>query len=141
MAASSILFGSRNPNDMLYRHELERWRRRLDVDVEVTVDHADAGWRGNVGVVPTLIPRAAFDPHETVAMVCGPEVMMRFTVSALREAGVSRRAHLSVDGAQHEMRHRPVRSLPVRAGFHLQGRSGDALRPDRRHLRRAGDLR
>ena len=62
-----ILFGSRNPADMLYRHELEQWRRRLDVDIEVTVDHADADWHGNVGVVPTLIPRAAFDPHDTVA--------------------------------------------------------------------------
>ena len=52
-----ILFGSRNPNDMLYRHELEQWRQRLDVDIEVTVDHADADWHGNVGVVPALIPR------------------------------------------------------------------------------------
>ena len=52
----------RNPADMLYRHELEQWRQRLDVDIEVTVDHADADWHGNVGVVPALIPRAAFDP-------------------------------------------------------------------------------
>ena len=57
-----ILFGSRNPEDMLYRHELEQWRRRLDVEIEVTVDHADADWRGNVGVVPALIPRADFRP-------------------------------------------------------------------------------
>jgi len=84
-----ILFGSRNPNDMLFRHEIEKWRARLDVDIDVTVDHADADWRGNVGVVPKLIPRAAFDPHDTVALICGPEVMMRFTVSALRDAGVA----------------------------------------------------
>ena len=50
----SILFGSRNPSDMLYRHELEQWRQRLDVDVAVTVDHSDDGWHGNVGVVPSL---------------------------------------------------------------------------------------
>ena len=93
-----ILFGSRNPNDMLYRHEIEQWRPRLDVDIEVTVDHADADWRGNVGVVPALIPRAAFDPHETVALICGPEVMMRFTVSALRDAGVAaERIYLSME--------------------------------------------
>ncbi len=84
-----ILFGSRNPKDMLYRHELELWRQRLDVDIEVTVDHAEADWHGNVGVVPALVPRAAFAPHDTVALVCGPEVMMRYTLSALREAGVS----------------------------------------------------
>ncbi len=84
-----ILFGSRNPTEMLYRHELEEWRQRLDIDIEVTVDHADADWRGNVGVVPALIPRAAFDPHEAVALICGPEVMMRFTVNALRDIGLT----------------------------------------------------
>jgi NAD(P)H-flavin reductase len=85
----SILFGTRNPADMLYRRELEAWRQRLDVDIEVTVDHADGTWRGNVGVVPALIPRAAFDPQETIALICGPEVMMRFTVNALRDAGLA----------------------------------------------------
>jgi NAD(P)H-flavin reductase len=38
--------------------------------------------------VPALIPRAAFDPHEAVALICGPEVMMRFTVNALRDVGL-----------------------------------------------------
>lgn len=84
-----ILFGSRNPAEMLYRHEIEQWRQRLDVDIDVTVDHADADWRGNVGVVPALIQRAVFDPHETIALVCGPEVMMRFAVAALRDEGVA----------------------------------------------------
>jgi len=85
----TILFGSRNPHDMLFRQELEEWRRHLDISVEVTVDHADVDWRGNVGVVPALIPRATFDRHSTVAFVCGPEVMMRYSVNALREAGVT----------------------------------------------------
>jgi NAD(P)H-flavin reductase len=93
-----VLIGSRNPKDLLFTDELEEWRRRLDVDIDVTVDHADAGWHGNVGVVPALIPRAAFDPSETIALVCGPEVMMRFTVSALRDAGVtSDRVYLSME--------------------------------------------
>jgi NAD(P)H-flavin reductase len=93
-----ILFGSRNPKDMLYRRELAQWRQRLDVDIEVTVDHADEDWHGNVGVVPALIRRVSFDPHDTVALVCGPEVMMRFTVNALREAGVSpERIYLSME--------------------------------------------
>jgi NAD(P)H-flavin reductase len=84
----AILFGSRNPADLLYRDELEQWRQRLDIDIEVTVDHADRDWHGNVGVVPKLIPRAAFDPHNGVALICGPEVMMRFTVNALLDAGM-----------------------------------------------------
>ena len=83
-----VLYGARGPADILYRRELEAWRRRLDVDITVTVDHAAADWRGNVGVVPALIGRASIDPDHTVAMVCGPEIMMRFTVDALRQRGL-----------------------------------------------------
>ena len=84
-----LLYGTRSPTDILFRSEVERWRRRLDVEVLVTVDRADADWRGDVGVVPRLIGRAGFDPHGTVGMVCGPEVMMRFTANALHDAGVA----------------------------------------------------
>jgi len=84
----TLLFGARSPADILFREEIESWRRHLDVGIEVTVDHADSHWRGNVGVVTTLIRRAAFDPARTIAMVCGPEVMMRFAIAALQEAGV-----------------------------------------------------
>jgi NAD(P)H-flavin reductase len=93
-----ILAGSRKPDDLLFKEDLEEWRRRLDVDIDVTVDHADVDWRGNVGVVPALIPRAGFDPRETTALICGPEVMMRFTVTALRHAGVApERIYLSME--------------------------------------------
>ena len=85
----SLLYGARTPDDLLYVRELERWRRRLDVEVLVSVDSAARGWRGNVGVVTTLVPRAPFDPAHTVAMVCGPEVMMRFAAAALVDAGVA----------------------------------------------------
>jgi NAD(P)H-flavin reductase len=84
----AILCGARSPGDILFRTELEQWRTRLDVEVEVTVDHADATWHGNVGVATTLIARAGFDPAKTVAMVCGPEIMMRFAAIELAKAGV-----------------------------------------------------
>ncbi len=84
-----LLNGAREPAGILFRRELEQWRTRFDVEVEVTVDRADAGWRGNVGVVTSLIPRATFDPTHTVAMVCGPEVMMRFSAIELEKAGVA----------------------------------------------------
>lgn len=83
-----LLCGARGPRDILFRAELEQWRRRLDIVIEVTVDHATADWRGNVGVVTTLIARAGFDPQLTVAMVCGPEIMMRFAATELESAGV-----------------------------------------------------
>jgi len=84
-----ILYGARGPADILFRRELQAWRRRLDLDITVTVDHAGADWRGNVGVVPALIPRAPIDPDHAVAMVCGPEIMMRFTIDALRQRGLA----------------------------------------------------
>jgi NAD(P)H-flavin reductase len=84
-----LLYGTRSPIDILFRRELEAWRQRLDIDIEVTVDHAGSGWQGHVGVVTTLIPRAAFEPLHAIALVCGPEVMMRFTAAALRDAGIA----------------------------------------------------
>ncbi len=84
-----LLYGARSPEDILFRSELESWRRRLDIAIEVTVDHATSAWRGRVGVVPALVARADFDPLHAIALVCGPEVMMRFAVAALRDAGVA----------------------------------------------------
>ncbi len=83
-----LLYGTRTPSDILYPKELERWRAQFDLEVHVTVDRAMGGWRGNVGVVTTLIRRAPFDPRSTTAMVCGPEVMMRFTIQGLLKRGV-----------------------------------------------------
>ncbi len=84
-----LLYGTRSPEDILFRRELERLRARFDLEVHVTVDYAGARWQGNVGVVTKLIPKAPFDPTQTLAMVCGPEVMMRFTAVELRKRGVS----------------------------------------------------
>jgi len=84
-----LLYGARTPEDLLYRHELERWRGKLDLEIHVTVDRAFADWRGNVGVVTKLIGRTPFDRTSCVAMVCGPEVMMRFAVMELQNRGVT----------------------------------------------------
>lgn len=81
----SILYGTRQPADMLFRKELEAWRGRFDLELLVTVDSAGRDWRAPVGPVTTLIPRAAV--RDGIAMVCGPEIMMRFTVQALLDRG------------------------------------------------------
>jgi NAD(P)H-flavin reductase len=83
-----LLYGTRTPNDILYRRELQRWRAQFDMEVYITVDRAIGGWRGNVGVVTSLIPRAPFDARSAIALVCGPEIMMRFTVLELERRGV-----------------------------------------------------
>lgn len=83
-----IVYGARTPRDILYRRQLEQWSARLDTFVDVTVDRASLGWHGNVGVVTRLIGRGGFDPENTVALVCGPEAMMRFAIQALNDRGV-----------------------------------------------------
>ncbi len=83
-----LVYGSRTPGDILYYRELERWRGRFDVRVHVTVDSAHPEWRGRVGVVTKIMAQARFDPPNTTALVCGPGVMMRFTVQELLSRGV-----------------------------------------------------
>ena len=85
----ALLYGTRTPADILFRRELQQWHSRFDLEVHVTVDRAMGNWRGNVGVVTSLVARAPFDPQSTLAMVCGPEIMMRFTVQELEQRGVA----------------------------------------------------
>ena len=82
-----LIYGARTPADVLYERELERLRSR-GLELSITVDRAVGPWRGHVGVVTTLIPRAPFDPRNCVAMMCGPEIMMRFATRELQKRGV-----------------------------------------------------
>ncbi len=83
-----LLYGTRTPDDILFKKELEKWRSRLDLEIHITVDRGTGSWRGNVGVVTNLIGRAPFDHLNCTAMVCGPEIMMRFSALGLQKRGV-----------------------------------------------------
>ena len=94
----TLLYGARTPADFLYRRELHEWRGRFDMNVEVTVDHAAGQLLENVGVVTGLLAGADFDSDETAAFVCGPEIMMRFSVLELKERGVpAEDIHISME--------------------------------------------
>lgn len=94
----ALLYGARTPDDVLYRGEVTRWQRGAGLEVFVTVDRADLGWTGAVGVVTQLFSRATFEPARTVVMSCGPEVMMRATARELERLGVeSDDIHLSME--------------------------------------------
>jgi NAD(P)H-flavin reductase len=85
--AVSLLYGARTPDEMLFPSELQRWRE-AGINVAVSVDSAPGDWDGRVGLVTTLIPDAGFEGPRTTAMICGPEVMMRFVSQALQDRGV-----------------------------------------------------
>ncbi len=83
-----LYYGARGPDEMLYREQLRHWHRQAKLDINMTVDRAGRDWSGRVGVVTDLLRRPAFDPSNSVALICGPEVMMRFAVRALQRLGV-----------------------------------------------------
>lgn len=86
----TLVYGARSPDDLLFADEIKEWKSRFDTEVEVTVDHAAPGWTGQVGVVTVPLDRtlSGNDGAEVSAFVCGPEVMMRFSVMSLMAAGV-----------------------------------------------------
>ncbi len=83
-----ILYGARTPQDMLYLPEIQKWRGRLDTKMSVTVDRASRKWLGNVGVITQLVAASRVDPDETIAMVCGPEIMMHYMQIHLAKLGL-----------------------------------------------------
>lgn len=85
----SVLYGARSPGELLFADDLRRWADDHDIDVAVTVDRGDDDWRGRVGLVTQLVGQARFDPARTLALVCGPEVMMRHSARAMTDHGVA----------------------------------------------------
>lgn len=84
-----LLYGARSPHDILYRNELRLWGRQTNTQVLNTVDYGGLEWRGNVGVVTTLFRLVRLNPTHTFAMICGPEVMIRYVAVELSQRGVA----------------------------------------------------
>jgi NAD(P)H-flavin reductase len=85
----TLYYGARTPRDILYPVELENWKKKYDIQLEVTVDRADSTWRGHIGVVTALMNYVKLVPEKTRAMVCGPEIMMKYAVDELIKHGMS----------------------------------------------------
>jgi sulfite reductase subunit B len=80
-----VLYGARTPEDMIFTHELKEWGK--EIKVLATVDKGDFGWKGDVGVVGTLLTSIKEFKKDTVAFVCGPPVMIRFVIQDLVKLG------------------------------------------------------
>jgi NAD(P)H-flavin reductase len=85
----SVLLGARSPGDLLFKDELLGWKFEHGLQLLASVDNATFDWNGDVGVITDLIPRVRMNPEQVVAMICGPEVMIRFCVNGLRARGVA----------------------------------------------------
>ena len=86
----TVIYGARNPGLLLYKDELIEWQKRDDLNLNVTVDKGDATWKGREGFVPTVCKEVAPSAENTVAVICGPPVMIRFTLPVFFELGFSK---------------------------------------------------
>lgn len=94
----ALLYGTRQPQSIVFAQELVDWREEALIDVEVTVDTAGRDWPGKVGVVTELLKGRDVDPARTSALICGPEIMMRFSAYALMDIGVAaENIHVSME--------------------------------------------
>lgn len=83
-----IVYGSRSDTELLFTDELKQWEENPEIDYQVTVDSGSPDWKGNTGVITTLIPGLELDLDNTVCCVCGPPVMYRFALMALKSKGL-----------------------------------------------------
>ncbi len=94
----ALLYGTRQPDRIVFPQELADWRDEALIDVDVTVDTAGRDWPGKVGVVTELLKGRDVDPGRTSALICGPEIMMRFSAYALLDRGVAaENIHVSME--------------------------------------------
>lgn len=83
-----LLYGAKQQNEMIFKNELKQWQFLKDVDLLLTVDKADKGWKGNRGVVTTLFDKLKVDYKNCVAVICGPPIMIRYSIYKLLELGL-----------------------------------------------------
>lgn len=85
----TILYGARTVTDLVYKHELEDWAARPDVKLVTTVDPGGqtADWKGEIGFVPAVLEKIAPSSENTIAILCGPPVMIKFTLPVLKKLG------------------------------------------------------
>lgn len=124
-----VICGTRSPDNLLFRDELERWIARRDMQCLVTVDHASPDWPGHVGSILQQIRRAEFDPGNAIAFICGPEIMMRHSAEALMGQGMRAEAiHLSLE---RNMKCALSRCGHCQFGPHFLCKDGPVFRYDR----------
>ena len=83
----TVVYGARTPGELIYKYDLEAWAKRDDIQLCVTVDTEAEGWTGLVGYVPTILKEVSPDSHNAYALVCGPPIMIKFSIPVLTEAG------------------------------------------------------
>ena len=87
--ALTVIYGARDPGELIYKYDLEAWGKRDDINLNVTIDRAVPGWTGLVGFVPAVLKDVAPSSDNAIAIVCGPPIMIKFTMPVINELGFS----------------------------------------------------
>ena len=121
----TIVYGARSVDDLVYKRELEEWGSRSDVKMVTTVDPGGEtpDWTGEVGYVTPVVEKTAPKADNAVAVVCGPPIVVKFTLPVLEQLGFADDADLHDAREPHEVRPRQVRPLQHRARVRVQGRA------------------
>jgi sulfhydrogenase subunit gamma (sulfur reductase) len=91
----TVLYGARSPGELLYKQELSAWQQRNDLTTHITVDKGDYSWKGRVGLVPMVLSEVKPSADNAVCIVCGPPIMLKFTMPPLLELGFAPEAILT----------------------------------------------
>jgi sulfhydrogenase subunit gamma (sulfur reductase) len=85
----TIIYGARSVSDLVYKHELKEWEERPDIKLITTVDPGGQtpDWKGEIGFVPMILEKVAPSSENTIAILCGPPVMIKFTMPVLKKLG------------------------------------------------------
>lgn len=86
----TVVYGAREPGLLIYKDELVQWEKRDDIDMFVTVDKGDEGWAGREGFVPAVCKEVAPSSEKAVTVICGPPIMIRFTLPVFFDLGFSK---------------------------------------------------
>ncbi len=83
----TLVYGARSPGELLYKDELKEWEAREDIQTHITVDKGDESWTGKEGFVPTILEQVAPSTKDAIVLVCGPPIMLKFTLPVLTKLG------------------------------------------------------
>jgi sulfhydrogenase subunit gamma (sulfur reductase) len=83
----TVIYGARNPDLFIYKEEIEEWKKRDDIQLHLTIDSPVEGWSGLTGFVPAVTSQVAPEQENTIAIVCGPPIMIKFTMPVMTELG------------------------------------------------------
>lgn len=98
----TILWAARHPSLLVFRDEYDSWRAAHDTELHLTVDEADDGWDHNVGLITNLLEKVAPSPKNTVAITCGPPIMIYFVDKMLHELGFSpEQSYVTLEARMH----------------------------------------